>query len=107
MGDCLPITVKVYINNQVLIPANVVRCLGVESVDFIDVMIRFGSRLVRINNVRLLKPARGRGSSRQFTIPREIREEFGIEPLSIIELVGVKYVGCSIAAWNRKTYKLS
>ncbi len=57
MGDCLPITVKVYINNQVLIPANVVRCLGVESVDFIDVMIRFGSRLVRINNVRLLKPS--------------------------------------------------
>ncbi|WP_243679654.1 AbrB/MazE/SpoVT family DNA-binding domain-containing protein [Vulcanisaeta souniana] len=46
---------------------------------------------------------RSSSSSRQFTIPRETREEYGIEPLSEIEIISVK----PSITWNRKTYKQS
>ncbi len=49
--------VKVYVNNQVLLPAVFIKCLGVEDADYVDVVVRYGFRLIEINGVRLLKPA--------------------------------------------------
>ncbi|GAB6948175.1 hypothetical protein JCM16161A_23050 [Vulcanisaeta sp. JCM 16161] len=96
--------VRVYINNQVLLPAGVVRCLGLGGVDFVDVVIEFDGWHVEARGVRLLKPARGRGLSRQFTIPRHVREEFGIEPLSQIEIEIIS-VRPLIVIGSRKAFK--
>ncbi len=38
-----------------------------------------------------------RAASRQFTIPREVREEFGIEPLDNVEILEVKPLRASEA----------
>ena len=76
--DDLPYTIKVYINNQVLVPANLVRSLGLDKVKYVDVVMEYNGYKIEINNVRLLRTRHT--SSRQFTIPREVREKFGIRP---------------------------
>ncbi|GAB6945831.1 AbrB/MazE/SpoVT family DNA-binding domain-containing protein [Vulcanisaeta sp. JCM 14467] len=75
----LPYTIKVYINNQVLVPANLVRSLGLDKVKYVDVIIEYNGYKIQINNVKLLKTKHT--ASRQFTIPKEVREKFGIKPL--------------------------
>ena len=74
----LPYTIKVYINNQVLVPANLVRSLGLDKVKYVDVVMEYNGYKIEINSVRLLRTRHT--ASRQFTIPREIREKFGIRP---------------------------
>ena len=84
----LPYRTKVYINNQVLLPANLVRALGIEGAEYADVIIRFNGKLIEIRNVKLLRTKRT--VSRQFTIPREVREEYGVGPLDEVEIVQVR-----------------
>ena len=82
--DELPYTIRVYINNQVLVPANLVRTLGLDKVKYVDVVMEYNGYKIEINNVRLLRTRHT--ASRQFTIPREVRERFGIRPLDEVTI---------------------
>ena len=82
--DDLPYTIKVYINNQVLVPANLARSLGLDKVKYVDVVMEYNGYKIEINNVRLLRTRHT--SSRQFTIPREVREKFGIKPFDEVTM---------------------
>ena len=84
----LPFRTRVYINNQVLLPASLVRALGIEGVRYADVIIRFNGKLIEIRDVKLLRNRRA--VSRQFTIPREVRKKYGVGPLDEVEIVQVK-----------------
>jgi bifunctional DNA-binding transcriptional regulator/antitoxin component of YhaV-PrlF toxin-antitoxin module len=84
----LPYRTKIYINNQVLLPASLVRSLGIEGAEYADVIIRFNDKLIEIRDVKLLRTRHT--ASRQFTIPREVREEYGIRPLDEVEILEVK-----------------
>ena len=84
----LPYRTRVYINNQVLLPASLVRALGIEGADYADVIIKYGDKVIEVRNAKLLRTRRT--ASRQFTIPREVREEYGVGPLDEVEIVQVK-----------------
>ena len=84
----LPYRTKIYINNQVLLPASLVRALGIEGADYADVVIKYGDRVIELRGVKLLRTRHT--ASRQFTIPREVREEYGIRPLDEVEILEVK-----------------
>ena len=88
--DGLPYRTKIYINSQVLLPASLVRVLGIEWVRYADVTIRHGGRVITLRGVLLLRTRRT--ASRQFTIPREARDKYGIRPLDEIEIIDVKPV---------------
>jgi len=87
----LPFKTRVYINNQVLLPANLVRALGIEGADYADVVIKYGDKVIEVRNAKLLRTKHT--SARQFTIPREVREEYGVGPLDEVEIVQVKPKG--------------
>ena len=87
----LPYRTRVYLNNQVLLPASLIRALSIEGVRYADVIIRFNGKLIEIRDVKLLRNRRA--VSRQFTIPREVREEYGVGPLDEVEIVQVKPKG--------------
>lgn len=89
----LPYRTRVYINNQVLIPSSIIKSLGIEKCLFVNVVIRHGDSIIRINGVRLLRNRRA--FSRQFTIPREIREAFNIMPLDEIEIMHIEPIESS------------
>jgi bifunctional DNA-binding transcriptional regulator/antitoxin component of YhaV-PrlF toxin-antitoxin module len=74
----LPYMMRIYINNQVLIPANLVRSLGLDRVRYADIIMEYNGQKIELGNVRLLKTRHT--DSRQFTIPREVRERYGIKP---------------------------
>ena len=87
----LPYRTRVYLNNQVLLPASLVRALGIEGAYYADVIIRFNDKLIEIRDVKLLRNRRA--VSRQFTIPREVREEYGIKPLDEVVILSIKPAG--------------
>ncbi len=87
----LPYRARVYISNQVLIPASLVRALGIEDVAYADITIRHGDVVTVLKRVRLLRT--GRTASRQFTIPREVREKYGIKPLDEVVILDIKPAG--------------
>ncbi|ADN50473.1 AbrB/MazE/SpoVT family DNA-binding domain-containing protein [Vulcanisaeta distributa] len=84
----LPYRTRAYINNQVLIPANLVRALGIERARYADIVISFNGLVIELRNVLLLRTKHT--SSRQFTIPREIRELYGIRPMDQIEVIQIR-----------------
>ncbi len=84
----LPYRTKIYINNQVLLPARLVRALGIEWVRYADITIRHGGRIIELSNALLLRTRHT--ASRQFTIPKDVRERFGIRPLDEIEIIQIK-----------------
>ncbi len=84
----LPYRVRVYVNNQVLIPAKLVRTLGISNWRYADIVIRYNEQLIIIKNARLLRTRHT--DSRQFTIPKEIREKYGIKPGDEIEVVDIR-----------------
>jgi len=86
----LPYRTRVYINNQVLLPSGLIRLLGIEDALYADIIIKHGGKVIEIRGVRLLRNRRA--MSRQFTIPREVRDRYGIRPLDEIEIVNVKPV---------------
>ncbi|WP_054857897.1 AbrB/MazE/SpoVT family DNA-binding domain-containing protein [Vulcanisaeta sp. JCM 16159] len=83
----LPYTIKVYINNQVLIPANLIRSLALDKVKYADIIIEYNGQRIKLSNVKLLKTKHT--MSRQFTIPREVREKYGIKPFDevVIQMI--------------------
>lgn len=83
----LPYKVKVYSNNQVLIPAQLVRALGIQTLEYAEIVLRRGDQSVTVF-VRLLKTRFT--DSRQFTIPKEVREKLGILPGMEVEIVKIR-----------------
>lgn len=73
----LPYVAEVYINNQVLIPAELVRTLGLQNARIACIMLEYKSVDITFN-AELLKTRHT--DSRQFTIPKSIRDKYGITP---------------------------
>ncbi|GAB6948179.1 hypothetical protein JCM16161A_23090 [Vulcanisaeta sp. JCM 16161] len=84
----LPYKIRVYVNGQVLIPANVVRSLGIEWARYASIVIRHGEKLIELRRVLLLRTRNT--ASRQFTIPRGIRVLLGIRPLDEVEIIQIR-----------------
>ncbi len=84
----LPYKVRVYCNNQVLIPAKLVRTLGITNWKYADIVIKHGENVIVIKNAKLLRTRHT--DSRQFTIPKHIREQYGIKPGDEIEVLEIR-----------------
>ncbi|GAB6943841.1 AbrB/MazE/SpoVT family DNA-binding domain-containing protein [Vulcanisaeta sp. JCM 14467] len=84
----LPYKVRVYLNNQVLIPASLVRVLGISGLKYAVITISYNGVPITIKGVKLLRTKHT--NSRQFTIPREVRETYGIKPGDEIEIIDIK-----------------
>jgi len=83
----LPYEAKVYINNQVLIPASVVKALNLREARRARITLEHaGAELVV--EVKLLRTRHT--DSRQFTIPRAAREKHGIVPGSIVKVISIE-----------------
>lgn len=87
--ESLPYRIKVYSNNQVLIPASLVRRLNLEKTLKAQITIRYGGQEYSFT-ARLLKTKYT--DSRQFTIPKELREKTSLPPGSEIEVIEIKPV---------------
>ena len=87
----LPYEAKVYINNQVLIPALLVRRLGIEHLRYANITIEYRGFRILIRGVRLLRPRQT--AARQFTIPRSVREQYGIKPFDTVRVVSIEPSG--------------
>lgn len=83
----LPYKVRVYLNNQVLIPASLIKILGISNIKYANVTFIFNGMRIIIVGVKLLRTKHT--NSRQFTIPKEIREKYGIKPGNEIEIVEI------------------
>ncbi|BDR92896.1 hypothetical protein [Vulcanisaeta souniana] len=84
----LPYRARIYINNQVLLPANLVKALNLEWVRYANIVISHRDAVIELEKVLLLRTKRT--ASRQFTIPKEIREKYGIMPLDEIEIISIE-----------------
>ncbi|ABW02716.1 AbrB/MazE/SpoVT family DNA-binding domain-containing protein [Caldivirga maquilingensis] len=84
----LPYRVKVYSNFQVLIPASLVRALDIVNLRYVNITFRFNGVTETIEGARLLRTRHT--DSRQFTIPKELREKYGIRPGDYIEIISIK-----------------
>mgnify|MGYP001770814368 CR=1 FL=1 len=83
----LPFETVVYATGQVPIPARIARELGLEPWDYADVTIEFNGMRVRLGRVRLV---RTHAFSRRFTIPKEVRDFYGIKPFTSVRVVEVR-----------------
>ncbi len=85
----LPYRVKVYINNQVLIPAKLVRALKITDLRYARVKFRVvkNGAIVELPRVKLLRTRNT--DSRQFTIPKEVREKYDIKPNDEVEVLEI------------------
>ena len=84
----LPYRVRVYQNYQVLIPASLARALGITRLKYATVTIRYGDNVEVLKNVKLLRTRHT--DSRQFTIPKEVREKIGIKAGDYVEVLSIK-----------------
>ncbi len=84
----LPYKVRVYLNNQVLIPASLVRILGIANLKYAVITFSYSNILITVKGVKLLRTKHT--DSRQFTIPRDVREAYGIKPGDEIEIIDIK-----------------
>ncbi|GAB6945738.1 hypothetical protein [Vulcanisaeta sp. JCM 14467] len=84
----LPFVVRVYINNQVLLPASLIRALGITHLRFVDIELEYKGFVIELRGVRLLRSKHT--DSRQFTILRSVRELYGIGPGDIVKILSVK-----------------
>ena len=84
----LPYRVRVYCNNQVLIPAKLVRTLGISAWRYADIVIKYRDNIIVLRNVRLLRTRHT--DSRQFTIPKSVRERYGIKPGDEVEVLDIR-----------------
>ncbi|MCG2863734.1 MAG: AbrB/MazE/SpoVT family DNA-binding domain-containing protein [Vulcanisaeta sp.] len=83
----LPYTTKIYINYQVLIPASLVKALGIENAQYADIVIEYFGQEIALKRVKLLRTKNT--ASRQFTIPKEVREKYGIKPLDEVTVKSI------------------
>lgn len=85
----LPYEVKVYMNNQVLIPAQLVRSLGIQGAERARVTLEFKGERATVE-VKLLRTKYT--DSRQFTIPKEVRLRLGLKPGDIIKVLKIERI---------------
>jgi len=86
--DGLPYRTKIYVNNQVLLPARLIRALGIDWARYADIVIRHNGMVITLRKTLLLRTRHT--SSRQFTIPREVREKYGVMPLDEVEILDIR-----------------
>ncbi|OYT61631.1 MAG: AbrB family transcriptional regulator [Thermofilum sp. ex4484_15] len=86
----LPYKVTVYINGQVLIPANLVKRLKLGGASYARITIAYQGRKIVIDRAKLLRTRHT--FSRQFTLPKRIRMETGIKPGDILEVLDIRAV---------------
>ncbi|MDT7969303.1 MAG: AbrB/MazE/SpoVT family DNA-binding domain-containing protein [Vulcanisaeta sp.] len=84
----LPYTTKIYINYQVLIPASLVKALGIENAWYADITIEYFGQEITLKKVKLLRTRNT--ASRQFTVPKDAREKYGIKPLDEVKVIDIK-----------------
>ncbi|RLE64907.1 MAG: AbrB/MazE/SpoVT family DNA-binding domain-containing protein, partial [Thermoprotei archaeon] len=74
----LPYNSKLYINGQVLIPAKLIKSLGIEEATYASLKILYKGNEISIERAKLLRTRHT--ASRQFTVPRDLRVEFKMKP---------------------------
>jgi bifunctional DNA-binding transcriptional regulator/antitoxin component of YhaV-PrlF toxin-antitoxin module len=80
---------KVYINNQVLIPAEMVRALRLQNARIACITLEYkGAEIVF--NAELLRTRHT--DSRQFTIPKSVRDKYGIAPGAWVKVKKIEAV---------------
>ncbi|WP_069807606.1 AbrB/MazE/SpoVT family DNA-binding domain-containing protein [Vulcanisaeta thermophila] len=84
----LPYIAKVYINNQVLIPASLIKALGIEHINYANIVLEYNGIEIVLKHVKLLRTKHT--ASRQFTIPKDVREKYGIKPLDMVKIKDIK-----------------
>ncbi len=52
--------------------------MGLDKVKYVDVVLEHNGQKIEVNNVKLLRTRHT--ASRQFTIPKDVREKYGIRP---------------------------
>ncbi|WP_054853365.1 AbrB/MazE/SpoVT family DNA-binding domain-containing protein [Vulcanisaeta distributa] len=87
----LPYVTSIYINYQVLIPASLVKSLNIENALYANITIEYFGQEIMLERVKLLRTRNT--ASRQFTIPKEVREKYGIKPLDEIKIKSIVIVG--------------
>jgi len=85
----LPYEVKVYMNNQVLIPAQLIRSLGLTDATYSRIKFKYRDKTFEIE-VKLLRTKYT--DSRQFTIPKEIRTKIGLLPGNTIKILDIQKI---------------
>ncbi len=85
----LPYEVKVYMNNQVLIPAQLIRSLGLADATYSKIKFEYNNKTYDIE-VKLLRTKYT--DSRQFTIPKDIRTKIGLLPGNMIKILDIRKV---------------
>jgi len=85
----LPYTIRVYSNYQVLIPAKLIRKLNLQKYRLATIKIQVKDAEIELT-ARLLRTRFT--DSRQFTIPKEIREKYGIKPGDMVTIIDIKPV---------------
>ena len=85
----LPYEVKVYMNNQVLIPAQLTRALKLTDAVYSKIKFEYNNQTYDIE-VKLLRTKYT--DSRQFTIPKEIRTRIGLLPGKKIKILDIRKI---------------
>jgi len=88
-GPPLPYEAKVYINNQVLIPASVVKALNLRDARKARITLEHGG-VEFVVEAKLLRTRHT--DSRQFTIPKGIRDKYGILPGAVVKVKKIEPV---------------
>jgi len=83
----LPYMSKVYINGQVLIPAQLVRSLGITRLERASIHLQYRGENIFLENIKLLRTRNT--DSRQFTIPKNIREKYNIRSGEKIKIINI------------------
>ncbi|RLE59355.1 MAG: AbrB/MazE/SpoVT family DNA-binding domain-containing protein [Thermoprotei archaeon] len=84
----LPYRIKIYSNGQVLIPARLVRSLGIEHLKYANITLKVkGEKIISIKKAKLLRTKHT--SSRQFTLPKSIRLKYKLLPEEEIEVLNI------------------
>jgi len=83
----LPYETKIYTNNQVLLPARLVRKLRLKSITKARITIEYKGKIATFE-ARLISMRKT--DSRQFTIPKDIREGLNLDPASTIKIVNIE-----------------
>jgi len=86
----LPYEAKIYLNNQVLVPAQLVRSLGIQGATYAKIIMRIKDKEVVLDKVKLLRTKHT--DSRQFTIPKSIRDKFEVKPGDKIQILNIEAI---------------
>ncbi len=64
-----------------------VKALNIENATYASITIEYFGQKIMLERVKLLRTRNT--ASRQFTIPREVREKYGIKPLDEIKIESI------------------